>query len=112
LYIAYGESERRKEEYFSAMSPRRRDKPMPMPDPAVEREMRELHARLDAMETTQRRTVDIGDISEADSEYEAGHEGEKVAVEDAADERLFRAVARIGAREKMEIPMYEGNLDV
>jgi hypothetical protein len=28
------------------------------------------------------------------------------------DERLFRAVARIGAREKMDIPMYEGNLDV
>jgi hypothetical protein len=36
----------------------------------------------------------------------------KSAVEDVADERLFRVVARIGAREKMEIPMYEGNLDV
>jgi hypothetical protein len=92
------------------MPPRRRDRPMP--DPAVEREMRELRARLDAMETTQRRTVDAGDISEAESENEAGHEGEEVAVEDAADERLFRVVARIGAREKMEIPMYEGNLDV
>jgi hypothetical protein len=33
-------------------------------------------------------------------------------VEDAADECLFRAVARIGARAKMDIPMYEGNLDV
>jgi hypothetical protein len=83
-----------------------------MPDPTVEREMHELRARLDAMETTQRCTVDTGDISEADSENEAGHEGEEVTVEDAADERLFRAVARIGAREKMEIPMYEGNLDV
>jgi hypothetical protein len=92
------------------MSPRRRDRPMP--DPTVEREMRELRARLDAMETTQRCTVDIGDISEADSENEAGHEGEEVTVKDAADERLFRVVARIGAREKMEIPMYEGNLDV
>jgi hypothetical protein len=98
-----------KEEYFSAMPPRRRDRPMP--DPAVEREMRELRARLDAMETTQRRTVDTGDISEADSENEAGH-GEEVTVEDVVDERLFRVVARIGAREKMEIPMYEGNLDV
>jgi hypothetical protein len=83
-----------------------------MPDPAVEREMRELRARLDAMETAQRHTVDAGDISEAESENEAGHEGEEVAVEDVADERLFRVVARIGAREKMEIPMYEGNLDV
>jgi len=38
----------RKEEKFSAMPPRRRDRPMP--DPAVEREMCELCARLDAME--------------------------------------------------------------
>jgi hypothetical protein len=92
------------------MPPRRRDRPMP--DPAVEREMCELRARLDAMETTQRCTVDAGDISEAESENEAGNEGEEVAVEDAADERLFRVVARIGAREKMDIPVYEGNLDV
>jgi hypothetical protein len=92
------------------MPSRRRDRPMP--DPAVEREMRELRARLDAMETAQRRTVDAGDISEAESENEAGNKGEEVAVEDAADECLFRVVARIGAREKMEIPMYEGNLDV
>jgi hypothetical protein len=94
---------------FSAMLSRRRDKPMP--SPAVEREMRELHARLDAMETTQRRTVDAGDISEDESENEAGHE-EEVTVEDATDERLFRVVARIGARAKMDIPVYEGNLDV
>jgi hypothetical protein len=61
-----------REEYFSAMPremTRRRDRPMP--DPAVEREMRELRARLDAMETTQRHTVDTGDISEAESENEA-----------------------------------------
>jgi hypothetical protein len=92
------------------MPPRRRDRPMP--DLAVEREMHELHARLDAMETTQRCTVNASDISKTESENEAGNEGEEVAVEDAADERLFRVVARIGAREKMEIPMYEGNLDV
>jgi hypothetical protein len=77
---------------------------MPMPDPAREREMHELRARLDAMETTQRHTVDAGDISEAESENETGNEGEEVAVEDAADERLFRAVARIGAREKWRFP--------
>jgi hypothetical protein len=98
-----------REGHFSAMLPRRRERPMP--DPAVEREMRELRARLDAMETTQRRTVDTGDISEAESENEVGHE-ETVATEDAVDERLFRVVARIGARAKMDIPVYEGNLDV
>jgi hypothetical protein len=53
------------------MLSRRRDRPMP--DPAVEREIRELHVRLDAMETTQRCTVDVGDISEADSENEDRH---------------------------------------
>jgi hypothetical protein len=52
------------------MSPRRRQD-RPMPDPAMEREMRELHARLDAMETTQRRATDTGDVSEAESENEA-----------------------------------------
>jgi hypothetical protein len=35
-----------------------------------------------------------------------------VAVKDVAEEHLFRAIARIGARETMDIPMYEGNLDV
>jgi hypothetical protein len=97
---------------FIAMPSRRRDRPMPMPNPAREREMCELHARLDAMETTQRCIVDAGDINKDESENEAGHEGEEVIVEDVVDECLFRAVARIGAREKMEIPMYEGNLDV
>jgi DNA-binding transcriptional regulator WhiA len=33
-------------------------------------------------------------------------------VEDAAEECLFRVVARIGVTTKMGIPVYEGNLDV
>jgi hypothetical protein len=101
-----------KREKFSAMPPRRRDRPRSMLDPVVEREMSELHARLDAMETTHRRIFNIGDINKDESENEAGHEGEEIAVEDVADEQIFRAIARIGAREKMDIPIYEGNLDV
>jgi hypothetical protein len=92
----------------SSMPPGRRDRKIP--DPAVEREMRELCAMLDAMETTQRHTAGVGDINEAESENEA--ENEEVAVEYAAEECLFRVVARIGSRAKMGIPMYEGNLDV
>jgi hypothetical protein len=38
-------------------------------------------------------------------------EGEEVATEDATNERLIRVVARMGAREKMDIPVYEENLD-
>jgi hypothetical protein len=99
-------------EYLLAMPLRKRDRLVAMPDLAVEREMHELHARIDSMETTYRCTVDARDIGEAESENEARHEGEEVIVEDAVDERLFRVVARIGAREKMDIPVYEGNLDI
>jgi hypothetical protein len=88
-------------EQIETMTPRRRERPMP--DPIVEREMRELRARLDVMETTQRHTVDARDVNEAERENEAGAE-EEVAVEDTAKECLFRVVARIEA--------LEGNLDV
>jgi hypothetical protein len=109
------------------MPPRRRDRQTPdpleeremprrrgrqVPDPAIEREMRDLRARLEDMETKQRHTAGVGDVSESESEDEAGHEREEVAAEDATNERLLRVVARMGAREKMDIPVYEGNLDV
>jgi hypothetical protein len=100
----------KREKKFISMPPTRRDRKIL--DLIVEREMCELHARLDAMETTQRCTVDTGDINEVESENEDGNEGEEVVVEDVAKECLFRVVARIGAREKMGIPVYEGNLDV
>jgi len=74
--------------------------------------MRELRARLDAMETGQRHIVHFGDIKESKGENEARNKGEEVAVKDAANERLYRVVARIGARAKMDILVYEGNLDV
>jgi hypothetical protein len=61
------------------------------------------------MEATQRRAPDVGDVSDAESEEV---EVEEVAGEDAAEERLLRAVARLGGRAKIEVPMYEGNLDV
>jgi hypothetical protein len=44
-------------------------------------EMRQLHARLDAMETTQRRAPEVGDISEDESE---DVEAEEVAGEQAS----------------------------
>jgi hypothetical protein len=77
----------------------------------MERQMRDLRDRLEDMETAQRRTVSAGDLSDSKSEIEAEHE-EEVVAEDASDECLIRAIARMGAREKMDIPVYEGNLDV
>jgi hypothetical protein len=106
------------------MPPRRRDMQTPNPedremprrrgrhmtDPIMEREMHDLRARLEDMEIAQRRIVGAGDLSDSESEVEAERE-EEVAVEDASNECLIRAIARMGAKAKMEILVYEGNLD-
>jgi hypothetical protein len=81
-----------------------------MTDPVMEREMFDLRARLEDMETAQRRTVSAGDLCDSESEIEVEHE-EELADKDASNEHLIRAIARMGARAKMDIPDYEGNLD-
>ena len=82
-----------------------------VPNPAMEREMCDIRARLEDMETTQRCIVGVGDLSDFESENEVEHEEEEVSAEDSTNECLIRAIARMGAREKMDIPIYEGNLD-
>jgi hypothetical protein len=64
---------------------------------------------LDAMETMQRRALDIRDINEAESEEE---EVEENVAEDDAQYLLIKVVSKIGARARIEVPMYEGNLEV
>jgi hypothetical protein len=81
-----------------------------MVDPTIERQMHDLRARLEDMETTQRRTASAGDLSDSESKIDVERE-EEVATEDASNECFIRAIARMGAREKMDIPVYEGNLD-
>jgi hypothetical protein len=49
------------------MLPRRRVEPL-VANRYMEREMRELCARLDAMETTKRRAPNFGDVREAKNE--------------------------------------------
>jgi hypothetical protein len=73
----------------------------------MEREMRDIRTRIKDMEIAQRHTTGVGDVSDSESENEAGHEREEVTAEDATNERLIRVVARMGAREKMDIPVYE-----
>jgi hypothetical protein len=89
-----------------------RERGRKVPNPAMEREMCNIRTRLVDMEIKQRRTASVGDVSESESEDEVGHEGEEVAAKDAANERLIRVFARMSAREKMDIPVYEGNMDV
>ena len=81
-----------------------------MADPSIERQMRDLRARLEDMETVKRCTTSAGDLSDFESEVEAKRE-EKIVAKDASNELLIRAITRMGARENMDIPVYEGNLD-
>jgi hypothetical protein len=109
------------------MSPRRRDRQSPDPEeeremprgrgtevqnPEVERDLHNLCARLVDIEIRQRCTTDVGDISESENEDDAGHGEEEVTAEDATNECLLKVVARMGAKVKMDIPVYDGNLDV
>jgi len=69
-----------------------------MPDPTMVREMRELHAQLDVMETTHRWTNNTRDASEFENENEARPEEEEFVAEDVVEDYLFRVFARIGAK--------------
>jgi len=89
------------------MSSRRHAEP-PVVNRVVEREMQELHAKLDVMETKQRRELDVGDINDAEKEEV---EVEDAAGEDVAEECLLKVVVKLGARAKIDISMYEGNLE-
>jgi hypothetical protein len=63
---------------------------------------------MEAMEAAQRRAPDVGDVSDAESEEAKVEEATR---EDVAEERLLRAIVKLGGRSKIEVPMYEGNLD-
>jgi hypothetical protein len=76
----------------------------------MEREIRNLRARIEDMEAAQRRTADTGDLSDSEGEADAVPQG-GVAAEDATNERLIKAIARMSAKVKMDIPAYEGSLD-
>jgi hypothetical protein len=90
--------------------PLRRRRERPMVNATMEDEMRKLCARLDTMETTQRRALETGDVNEVESEnIEAGDEA---IGEQETEEQLLRDVVKMGTRTKMEVPMYEGNLNV
>jgi hypothetical protein len=71
--------------------------------------MRQLCAKLDTMETTQIRALEVRDVSEDESEYV---EEEEVAREQATKEQLLRAIVKLGTRANMEVSMYEVNLNV
>jgi hypothetical protein len=77
----------------------------------MERQIRDLRARLEDMEATQRRGADAGEFSDPEIEEEAGHDQEEVTAEDASTERLIKAISRMSSKTKMDIPTYEGSLN-
>jgi hypothetical protein len=81
-----------------------------VPNPSTETDLRGIRARLEDMEITQRHIDGVGDVSDSEGENEVEHEREEVTAEYATNERLIRAIARMGAKEKMDIPIYEENL--
>jgi hypothetical protein len=66
-----------------------------VPNPAMERKMHNICARLVDTEIKKRRTTGVGHVSESKREDEVGHEGEDVVAEDAENELLIRVVARM-----------------
>jgi hypothetical protein len=71
----------------------------------MERELRNLRARMEDMEAAQRRRANTGDLS--DSEGEEKLYTREVTAEDASTERLIKAIARMSSKTKMDIPAYE-----
>ena len=75
------------------MPPRRRDRQSPNPEeeremsrgrgrqvqnPEVERDLHNIRARLVDMEIRQKRSTNVGDISESESEDDVGHGEEEI----------------------------------
>jgi hypothetical protein len=89
-----------------------RERGRPVQNPDMEREMGNLRARMEDVETSQRCKADAEDINESENEDDARHEEEEILEEDAVSERLLKVVARMSTKVRMDVPVYEGNLDV
>jgi hypothetical protein len=83
----------------------------PTGNPEMEHQIRDLRARLEEMETTQRCGVGAGEFSDSEVEEEFGHDAEEISAEDASIERLIKAISKMSSKTKMDIPVYEGSLN-
>ena len=68
-----------------------------------------MQARLEAMELAQRGGIDMNDVSDAEEEpQEQAAEPE----EEGFETRFIKAIVGASSKPKLEVPMYEGSLDV
>ncbi|KAH9292214.1 hypothetical protein KI387_042602, partial [Taxus chinensis] len=78
---------------------------------ALAEDIRNLTARLRDLEEAQRRGIEMAEVS--DGEQEPPEEELTAEVEEETpEERLIRAIMKVNTKPKMEVPMYEGNLNV
>ena len=82
-----------------------------MTDPTMEREMCDLRARLEDMETTQRRTVSVGDLSDSKSEIEAEHEEEVAGIDVKLVSKPRKGSLLSVAKKKREFTMPPRRMD-
>jgi len=69
-------------------------------------EIRHLHMRMETTETSQRRAPDEGDVSVVEEYFEEEEDDESEAV------KVLKMLAKESGRPNMEIPLYDGNLNV
>jgi len=78
----------------------------PEPNAILLDEVRSLRARMEAMETAQRKVPDEGaesPVEESDTGVEAEEENENI--------KILKMLAKVGGKPKLEIHMYEGSLN-
>lgn len=68
-------------------------------------EVRHIRTRLDALETTRRRDIDIGDFDEAEQTSKEEVE------EETLEEKMINMIAWIIIKPRLDVPMYEGSLN-
>jgi hypothetical protein len=73
--------------------PPRRCRERPVANATMEEEMRKLHASMDVMGKTKRRALEVGDVSEDESE---DIEEEEDVGEKTREEKLLRALFNLG----------------
>jgi hypothetical protein len=88
-----------------------RERGIPGKNLEVERQLQELRSMIVDIGIKQRRKADAEDTNESEDEGEAGQGEGQIPAEDAANERLMKAIARMSSKTKTNIPTYEGNLD-
>ena len=77
-------------------------------DNAILETLRQIVAKLDAMETTQRRGAHLDDVS--DDEAVAPNPNPKLE-EDQDEARLLRVLSRANSKPTVEVVPYDGKLD-